>query len=199
MLIIGLQLGGAALFVAGTLALRRWLLHNPTPRTAARSGLLSHFMFHLLLFGPLLLGIVNPGLRQFDALVHLPSLPAMSRVAGMMLLGIGVALIVLASGLLGRIGKGAPSFLTPKEFVACGLYARCRNPLALGWYVFCAGIALWASSTYLTLLCLLVLVPAHIFFLKRFEEVELEIRFGASYRDYKARTPFLFPRLAVHP
>jgi len=31
-------------------------------------------------------------------------------------------------------------------------------------------------------------------FLKAFEERELEIRFGASYLEYKARTPMLWPR-----
>jgi len=29
---------------------------------------------------------------------------------------------------------------------------------------------------------------------KVFEERELEIRFGASYLEYKSRTPMLFPR-----
>jgi protein-S-isoprenylcysteine O-methyltransferase Ste14 len=33
-----------------------------------------------------------------------------------------------------------------------------------------------------------------LFFMTYYEERELEVRFGASYLEYKARTPMLFPR-----
>ena len=39
------------------------------------------------------------------------------------------------------------------------------------------------------------MIPAHAFFLKYFEEVELELRFGESYLEYKKNVPFLIPRL----
>jgi protein-S-isoprenylcysteine O-methyltransferase Ste14 len=38
-----------------------------------------------------------------------------------------------------------------------------------------------------------VFAPAYVFFAKVFEERELEIRFGASYLEYKSRTPNVFP------
>jgi hypothetical protein len=41
---------------------------------------------------------------------------------------------------------------------------------------------------------LILFAPALLFFVKVFEERELEIRFGAPYLDYKSRTPMLFPR-----
>ncbi len=59
----------------------------------------------------------------------------------------------------------------------------------------CAGIGLLAGSTYLTLLVVLGLIPAHIFFLWYFEELELLLRFGPGYLAYKSSAPFLFPRL----
>jgi protein-S-isoprenylcysteine O-methyltransferase Ste14 len=40
------------------------------------------------------------------------------------------------------------------------------------------------------------LIPAHIFFLKYFEELELELRFGETYKQYKQTVPFLIPRLS---
>jgi hypothetical protein len=40
-------------------------------------------------------------------------------------------------------------------------------------------------------------IPAHLFALKYFEELELELRLGQSYLDYKEKTPFLFPALGV--
>jgi len=41
---------------------------------------------------------------------------------------------------------------------------------------------------------LILVAPAWIVYLKVYEERELEIRFGQSYRQYKARTSFLWPR-----
>jgi len=40
----------------------------------------------------------------------------------------------------------------------------------------------------------IVFAPAYVFFVKVFEERELEIRFGASYLEYKSRTPTVFPK-----
>jgi hypothetical protein len=40
-------------------------------------------------------------------------------------------------------------------------------------------------------------IPAHIFFLKYFEELELELRFGESYLQYKKDIPLLIPNPAV--
>lgn len=36
-----------------------------------------------------------------------------------------------------------------------------------------------------------------IFFLKFFEELELELRFGESYKQYKQKVPFLIPKLSA--
>ena len=49
------------------------------------------------------------------------------------------------------------------------------------------------GSTFLTLIVALGVIPSHIFFLKYFEELELELRFGESYLEYKKTVPFLIP------
>jgi protein-S-isoprenylcysteine O-methyltransferase Ste14 len=41
---------------------------------------------------------------------------------------------------------------------------------------------------------LILFAPALLFFVKVYEERELEFRFGAFYLEYKSRTPMLFPR-----
>jgi len=56
------------------------------------------------------------------------------------------------------------------------------------------GFGISAGSTFFTLWSLLALIPANIFWLKYFEERELEMRFGESYRAYKQRVPFFIPR-----
>jgi len=38
------------------------------------------------------------------------------------------------------------------------------------------------------------IIPAHLLFLIYFEELELELRLGPAYLDYKQRVPFLIPK-----
>jgi len=56
-------------------------------------------------------------------------------------------------------------------------------------------MGLISGSTLVTLVVLLGLVSAHIFFLKFFQELELGLRFGESYKQYKQKAPFLGSRL----
>jgi protein-S-isoprenylcysteine O-methyltransferase Ste14 len=47
---------------------------------------------------------------------------------------------------------------------------------------------------------ILVMIGAGIllFYIKRVEEAEMEIRFGQEYLNYKKQTPFLIPRFWKH-
>ncbi len=196
MMTVILQLLGVVTFVSGAFLLRRWVLKGPTQDVTRSASRLSHVLFHLCLFWPFLAGGIRPGFSQFDVIIGLHSLPwpRLWLVVGSVLFVVGLGLGVVSFWVLGAEGKGAPSFMLVKRVVTDRLYNRVRNPLALGWYQFCLGLSLMAGSTYLTLLVLLAYIPAHIFFLKCFEELELEIRFGDAYRQYKRSVPFLFPR-----
>jgi protein-S-isoprenylcysteine O-methyltransferase Ste14 len=66
--------------------------------------------------------------------------------------------------------------------------------MSLGLYLWAIGIGLVTRSTYLTLAAGLVAIPAHVFYLKYFEEYELELRMGSPYIEYKREVPFLLPR-----
>jgi protein-S-isoprenylcysteine O-methyltransferase Ste14 len=61
--------------------------------------------------------------------------------------------------------------------------------LALG-----LSLGIWFQSIWFVLWVLILFAPALLFIVKVYEERELEIRFGASYLEYKSRTPMLFPR-----
>jgi len=65
--------------------------------------------------------------------------------------------------------------------------------MSLGYYLFSLAIAFASGSTLITIGVLFGIIPSHIFFLKYFEEFELELRFGESYLEYKKSVPFLFP------
>ena len=73
------------------------------------------------------------------------------------------------------------------------VYTYTRNPMSLGYYLWVLGLGLVAGSRFTVIVVILGFIPAHIFFLKYFEEFELELRFGETYRRYRQRVPFLIP------
>src|SRR4030042_1033151 len=95
-------------------------------------------------------------------------------------------------------GLGAPFAVALNRRLAVDwMYAWTRNPMVLATLAFLLAIGIWFQSAFFVLWVLILVTPAWLVYLKVFEERELEIRFGASYLDYKARTPMLFPRRPV--
>jgi protein-S-isoprenylcysteine O-methyltransferase Ste14 len=109
----------------------------------------------------------------------------------------GLYLTVVSSVALRRLGEGANAFVLTKRLVTVDAYDRMRNPMSLGFYLLIVGIGLVAGSTSISSATLLGVVPAHVFYLKYFEEYELELRLGEPYAAYKQRVPFLIPRLSL--
>ena len=68
--------------------------------------------------------------------------------------------------------------------------------MLLAALAFFLSLGIWFQSVLFVLWVLLLFAPALLVFVKVFEERELEIRFGASYLEYKSRTPMLFPKKA---
>ena len=92
-------------------------------------------------------------------------------------------------------GLGAPFFIALSRKLAVDwMYAWTRNPMVLAALAFLLSLGIWYQSVLFVLWALLLFAPALLFFVKVYEERELEIRFGASYLEYKSRTPMLFPR-----
>jgi protein-S-isoprenylcysteine O-methyltransferase Ste14 len=116
--------------------------------------------------------------------------------------GIGLALVIMTGAAflltvfnLALKGLGAPFFIALSQKLAADwLYARTRNPMVLAVLAFLVSLGIWFQSMLFVLWALFIFAPALLFFVKVYEERELEIRFGASYLEYKSRTPMLFPR-----
>jgi protein-S-isoprenylcysteine O-methyltransferase Ste14 len=114
---------------------------------------------------------------------------------------IGLVLVIITSAAflltvvnLALKGFGAPFFIAlSRKLAAECLYSRTRNPMAIAGLSLFVSFGIWFQSALFVLWVLIVLAPAYIFFVKVYEERELEIRFGASYREYKSRTPNFFP------
>ncbi len=156
-----------------------------------------HLLFFAGLGAPFLVAIVHPGLGRLDSLIGLDPLPArpLFVAAGVILAIPGIYLLGISNRLLRALGSGANAFRLTERVVVADAYRRTRNPMSLGYYLSCVSLAFLSGSALLTGYVLLGVIPAHLFFLKFFEERELELRLGTSYRDYKQAVPFLFPRL----
>lgn len=93
-------------------------------------------------------------------------------------------------------GRGAPfAVALTSRLASAELYAVCRNPMVAAGLGLLLSLGLLLGSGALIAWTLLLAGPAIVAFLKLYEERELELRFGDAYRAYRARTPFLMPRL----
>ena len=92
-------------------------------------------------------------------------------------------------------GLGAPfAIALSRKLTVDWLYAWTRNPMVLATLAFLLALGIWFRSTLFIVWVLTLVAPALLLFVKVFEERELEIRFGASYLEYKSKTPMLLPR-----
>jgi protein-S-isoprenylcysteine O-methyltransferase Ste14 len=116
--------------------------------------------------------------------------------------GVGLVL-VMVTGLAGLLtvanlalkGFGAPfAIALSKKLAMDWLYAWTRNPMVLAGLALLTSLGIWFQSAMFVLWAIVVFAPALLFFVKVYEERELEIRFGTSYLEYKSKTPMLFPR-----
>lgn len=115
-------------------------------------------------------------------------------------LGLGLVIVSGAAFLLTVInlalkGSGAPFYIVLSQKLAADwMYAWTRNPMALTVLALFLSLGIWFQSTLFLIWVIFDFAPAYVFFAKVFEEKELEIRFGPSYKEYKARTPMFWPR-----
>jgi len=200
MVAIVLQVLGCASIVAGTLILGARLRREPSRAAAERLTRMMHFLFFAGFAFPGVFSVFYPGLPRLDGILGIPSLPLrpVALALGILLIAAGLYLGAASNWALGAIGKGAAAFRLTRGVVEGSIYRRTRNPMSLGFYMICVGVGLAVGSTYVTVGSLVGIIPAHVLFLKYFEERELQLRFGEEYMAYKRSVSFLLPRLGAH-
>jgi len=116
--------------------------------------------------------------------------------------GIGLAMVIVAGAAcllvvlnLALKGLGAPGIALSRKLASDWFYAWTRNPMALAAFAFFVSLGIWFQSVLFVLWVLILFAPAVLFFIRVYEERELEIRFGEAYRLYRASTPFLWPSI----
>lgn len=110
-------------------------------------------------------------------------------LAGLLIVGLGEALRLAAVGHIGLPSRTFGDDVGP--LVDTGPYAWVRNPLYLG------NLLLWAGLGVVSWPAALLVVPvlaAYYAAIVRWEEANLEVTLGESYRAYRARVPRWLPR-----
>jgi protein-S-isoprenylcysteine O-methyltransferase Ste14 len=120
-------------------------------------------------------------------------LPVPSEIGSVLVIVTGAACFLTVANLALK-GLGAPGILLSRKLAVDWLYAWTRNPMVLTALTWFLSLGIWFQSLLFVLWVLVLFTPALLFFVKVFEERELEIRFGPSYQEYKSRTPMLLPR-----
>lgn len=116
------------------------------------------------------------------------------RGIGVLLLLVGFLLFAWCVTLFARVGQGTLAPWDPtKRLVAVGPYRYVRNPMITGVATVLAGWAVFTGSWVLAL-WFVVFVAFNSAYFMLAEEPGLERRFGAPYREYKARVPRWIPR-----
>jgi protein-S-isoprenylcysteine O-methyltransferase Ste14 len=135
-------------------------------------------------------------IRALTTHQHWPDwvLPVPTQIGLWLAMITGAALLLTVANLALK-GFGAPFFIAlSRKLAADWLYAWTRNPMVLAALAFLLSLGIWFQSALFVLWVLILFAPALLTFVKVYEERELEFRFGASYLDYKSKTPMLFPR-----
>jgi protein-S-isoprenylcysteine O-methyltransferase Ste14 len=110
---------------------------------------------------------------------------SVARIAGLLLLISGMALVTVARVQLGNAFSISPQ---ATQLVTHGIYSRIRNPVYVFSTIALAGFALYLDRPFFLWL-LLVLIPVQVL-RARAEARILEERFGERYRQYKDSTWF---------
>jgi len=183
--VLGGPLAAYPLVWAGRFLLDR----EPTPANAKATTMPVHAAI-LVLYG----AAVIRALRLFTAW-HGWTIPAPHAVADAFFAATTIAMSLAVANLALK-AWGAPfAIVLSRKLATDWLYRRTRNPMVLTTILWFVAIGVELHSASFVFWTLFVVSPAEFEYLKVYEERELEIRFGKDYLAYKARTPFLWPRL----
>lgn len=158
--------------------------------TKARAALGS--LVFLLVAPGLVAGIVPWWLTQWRVREPLPYwLPL--RLAGLVILGVGVLMLLHAFARFALEGLGTPAPVAPTErLVVGGLYRYVRNPMYLAVAATIVGQALVLGQPILFVYASAFLVVVWAF-VRWYEEPTLRKRFEDEYEEYRRAVPGWWP------
>jgi protein-S-isoprenylcysteine O-methyltransferase Ste14 len=185
---ISIIVGGVLLIFPIAWLGRKMLDKNPTTSRAAWINMFVHYAVVILA------GVAVT--RAIETHQHWSGwlLPVPTEIGLLLVIVTGGATLLTVINLAVK-GLGAPfAIALSRKLAVDWLYAWTRNPMVLASLALGLSLGVWFQSILFVLWVLILFAPALLVIVKVYEERELEIRFGASYLEYKSRTPMLFPR-----
>jgi protein-S-isoprenylcysteine O-methyltransferase Ste14 len=112
---------------------------------------------------------------------------------GLLFIGLGFSIYrhIGEFGFARLAGQSEMKTNKPQLLITDGIHGRVRHPIYLAHVCCLLGLAISSGLVAVYALVAFALVTG--IFLIRFEDKELEQRFGAEFRAYRARTPALMP------
>jgi protein-S-isoprenylcysteine O-methyltransferase Ste14 len=141
-----------------------------------------HFPPPLVFLGFTLLGVV---LRHTVGPIPFPETFSV-RLLGVLVLIAGVGTILSARTLFVRSGQSPIPWKPTPELIFRGPYRFTRNPMYVGITTIQAGLGVALGNVWISVLAPVALLTVH-FIAVLPEERYLAEKFGASYREYRAR------------
>jgi len=150
---------------------------HPSATTPARARALPPSYVALAILAMAALRVIVP----WRLLIPLPW-----ALAGVVPLGVGVALNLVADAQLKRHGTTVKPFEESSALVTTGAYGICRHPMYLGatFILLGLGVILGCATPFVVIPVFVALIETRFV---RVEEQMMEDRFGDAWRDYKAR------------
>jgi protein-S-isoprenylcysteine O-methyltransferase Ste14 len=149
---------------------------------AATAGVIARPLF--LYVACLILGVALDHLLPLPLV--LPESAPVYWIAGGGLILLGVAIAAAGIRNFGHAATPVPTNQPVRAPVTTGIHGWSRNPIYVGLFVCYVGIGFVARSPWILVLTLPLTITVRYGVVAR-EEAYLERRFGAAYRDYKAR------------
>lgn len=148
-----------------------------------------------LLFWAFFFGLVPMLLHAAERALGVPGFASPGwRAAGIGLFLIAGAANVATAVTLALVGRGTPLPLAcPRGLVVTGPYRYVRNPMALSALTQGAAVGLYLGSPLVILYAAAGAIAWQLF-VRPWEEVDLEERFGDEYRRYRASVRCWVPR-----
>ncbi len=171
-----------------------------TARPRSPLSIVGTVTVYILIFWAMLPGFLLTLALRIDELAPVRIAAPGFREVGWILIVLGSALLLGGMTQLWVRGRGLPiSHLPPTQFVSKGLYRHVRHPIYLGYTSVFAGLGFLWESFWTLAFSTPLLIFGWISYALFYEEPVLSARFGQEYRDYRKRTPLLFPRKLTAP
>jgi protein-S-isoprenylcysteine O-methyltransferase Ste14 len=170
--------------------IRKILFWNPKNGARASHEEKGDLSFWLILPGMIVSFFLSP--VEFLYLPVLIPHTLVDQIAGLVLVGISVALFIWARRATRRNYSGHLMTTESQELVQTGPYRFIRHPAYTSYLLMAFGVGLGYSSLIGIVSVIILLLPAMIYRI-RVEERLLAQQFGQCYLDYAARTARLIP------